>query len=146
MSKCASMVISPTLPRSAPRPSTAGRVTGIEVNPTAVEDAQANARRAGLQSVSFRQADVRQGLASCPKAVGETIVLDPPRTGAGPDVARAVSARRPATIVYVSCDPPTLARDLKAFSAAGYRLESVSAFDMFPDTYHLETVARLLPA
>jgi tRNA/tmRNA/rRNA uracil-C5-methylase (TrmA/RlmC/RlmD family) len=56
---------------------------------------------------------------------------------------RALTARRPERIVYVSCDPPTLGRDLRAFAEAGYAPDAVRAFDMFPDTFHLETVVRL---
>jgi tRNA/tmRNA/rRNA uracil-C5-methylase (TrmA/RlmC/RlmD family) len=89
--------------------------------------------------------DVRGGLAACRPEPDERIVLDPPRTGAGADVVRAVAARRPAAVVYVSCDPPTLGRDLRVFGAEGYRLDSLQAFDMFPDTHHLEAVARLVP-
>jgi tRNA/tmRNA/rRNA uracil-C5-methylase (TrmA/RlmC/RlmD family) len=74
----------------------------------------------------------------------ERIVLDPPRTGAGATVAALVAERRPRAIVYVSCDPPTLGRDLAAFARHGYRPDRVTAFDLFPDTYHLETVVRLV--
>jgi 23S rRNA (uracil1939-C5)-methyltransferase len=123
----------------------AGTVQGIEINATAVEDARHNARRAGLRNVRLAAGEVRQGLASWRPEPGERIVLDPPRTGAGADVVRAVAARRPAVVVYVSCDPPTLGRDLRTFAAEGYRLDTLQAFDMFPDTHHLEAVARLVP-
>jgi tRNA/tmRNA/rRNA uracil-C5-methylase (TrmA/RlmC/RlmD family) len=76
---------------------------------------------------------------------GEHIVLDPPRTGAGPEVVHALAARRPQGIIYVSCHPPTLGRDLRLLSAQGYRLNSLQSFDIFPDTFHLETVAELRP-
>jgi 23S rRNA (uracil1939-C5)-methyltransferase len=123
----------------------AERVRGVEINPTAVEDATHNARRARLDNVRITAGDVRHGLAAWRPEPGERIVLDPPRTGAGADVVRAVAARKPAAVVYVSCDPPTLGRDLRAFGAEGYRLDSLQAFDMFPDTHHLEAVARLVP-
>jgi tRNA/tmRNA/rRNA uracil-C5-methylase (TrmA/RlmC/RlmD family) len=61
-------------------------------------------------------------------------------------VVQAVARRAPRRIVYVSCDPPTLARDLKLFAAAGYGVEALEAFDMFPDTFHLEAVALLVPS
>lgn len=124
----------------------AERVLGVELNPTAVEDATANAEAAGLANVRIRQGDVCAGLAAWRLESGERIVLDPPRTGAGAEVVHAVAARRPASVVYVSCDPPTLGRDLKLFATAGYRPVSVEAFDFFPDTYHLETLVLLLPA
>ena len=73
-------------------------------------------------------------------------MLDPPRTGAGAHVVAAIVARQPEAVVYVSCDPPTLGRDLAAFARAGYRPDRLLAFDLFPDTFHLETVVRLVPA
>jgi 23S rRNA (uracil1939-C5)-methyltransferase len=118
-------------------------VSGIEVNPTAAEDAVYNARRAALTRVRIAQVDVRQGLASRAPAADERIILDPPRTGAEPGVVPAIASRKPAAVVYVSCDPPTLGRDLRLFAGLGYRLDALRAFDMFPDTHHLETVARL---
>jgi 23S rRNA (uracil1939-C5)-methyltransferase len=70
--------------------------------------------------------------------------LDPPRTGAENKDIQGILAARPSQISYVSCDPATLARDLKKLVAAGYKLESIKAFDMFPQTHHVETVVRLL--
>jgi 23S rRNA (uracil1939-C5)-methyltransferase len=119
------------------------RVRAAEVNPIAVEDARWNAERAGLRNVDLFRGDVREALASWPAAAGESVVLDPPRTGAGAQVVRAVAGRRPAVVVYVSCDPPTLARDLKVFEAEGYRPDVMRAFDLFPDTFHVETVVRI---
>jgi tRNA/tmRNA/rRNA uracil-C5-methylase (TrmA/RlmC/RlmD family) len=60
-------------------------------------------------------------------------------------VVRAVAGRKPEAVVYVSCDPPTLGRDLRVFAAEGYRLDRLAGFDMFPDTHHLEAVAVLVP-
>lgn len=117
-----------------------------ELSQAAVIDAQFNARAAGLDAGRIERLDVGAALASWPVEPGERIVLDPPRTGAGRDVVRAVAARRPEVVVYVSCDPPTLGRDLRALDEAGYRLESVEALDLFPDTFHLETVVRLVRA
>jgi 23S rRNA (uracil1939-C5)-methyltransferase len=74
---------------------------------------------------------------------GERILLDPPRTGASRLAVRAIAARQPAAITYVSCDPPTLGRDLSLFAGMGYRLTSLHALDMFPDTFHVESVAQL---
>jgi 23S rRNA (uracil1939-C5)-methyltransferase len=120
-------------------------VRGVELNPLAVEDAATNLETAGL-SARVDVGDVKEALASWSGGDHEHVVLDPPRTGAGPEVVRAVAARRPETVVYVSCDPPTLGRDLVTFREAGYRPAAVEAFDLFPNTFHLETVVRLLPA
>jgi 23S rRNA (uracil1939-C5)-methyltransferase len=122
----------------------AEEVRGLELNPSAVEDARVNAEAARLTHVRIHQGDVRE-MAGWPPRPDERVILDPPRTGAGAEVVRLVSARRPASIVYVSCDPPTLGRDLKLFAAEGYAAASISAFDLFPDTFHLETVVQLLP-
>jgi tRNA/tmRNA/rRNA uracil-C5-methylase (TrmA/RlmC/RlmD family) len=84
-------------------------------------------------------------MARWPARSGERVVLDPPRTGADKDVLEAVAARSPASIVYVSCDPPTLGRDLKRLAALGYGPSAIEAFDLFPDTFHLETVVALRP-
>jgi len=119
-------------------------VLAVEGNPFAADDAEANAREAGLPNVRVRRSDVLSALAACPAEPGERIVLDPPRTGAGRDVVSAIASRDPAVVVYVSCDPPTLGRDLKLFAAAGYRPERIEMFDLFPDTFHLEALARLV--
>lgn len=120
-------------------------VVAVEGEPLAVEDAKANASAAGLSHVQWRCEDVREALQSCPVAPGERVVLDPPRAGAGSEVVAAIAARQPQGIVYVSCDPTTLARDLKTLAERGYDAASLHAFDLFPDTFHLETVAQLLP-
>jgi 23S rRNA (uracil1939-C5)-methyltransferase len=114
-----------------------------EISEAAVEDARVNAEVAGLDPTRIERLDVGAALARWGVEPGERVVLDPPRTGAGPGVVRALVARRPARIVYVSCDPPTLGRDLRELLAAGYRLDALEAFDLFPDTFHLETVASL---
>ena len=121
-------------------------VRAVEGDERAVDDARENARRLGLSGFRMERGDVREVLAVLPREQGEQIVLDPPRAGAGLAVVDLLVARRPRTIVYVSCDPPTLGRDLAHFAKAGYRADALRAFDMFPDTFHLETVVRLVPA
>ena len=123
----------------------AERVLGAELNPFAVEDARANIEANAKTNVRVRQGDVAEALASWPAEAGERVILDPPRTGAGAAVVRAVVERRPECVVYVSCDPPTLGRDLAVFAKHGYSADRVSAFDLFPDTFHVETVVRLTP-
>jgi 23S rRNA (uracil1939-C5)-methyltransferase len=129
---------------SVPLAAGAGDVLGMELNATAVDDAVFNVRRAGLMNLRLRHGDVLEGLSTCPARPGERIVLDPPRSGAGGEVVEAIAARRPEVVVYVSCDPPTLGRDLATFARAGFRPDALRAFDAFPDTFHLETVARLV--
>jgi 23S rRNA (uracil1939-C5)-methyltransferase len=122
----------------------AEEVRGLEISASAVADARGNAEAAGLSHVRIHPGDVRD-MADLPPRPDERVVLDPPRTGAGAEVVRMVAARRPASVVYVSCDPPTLGRDLKAFAAEGYVPISIAGFDMFPDTFHVETVVHLVP-
>ena len=125
---------------------TASEVVIVESSGLAAEDAQANALSAGLGHVRVVTGSVESALERRPAVPGERVVLDPPRSGAGRRVAEAVAARRPEAVVYVSCDPTTLARDLRTLGAAGYRVDSLALFDLFPATMHLETVARLVPA
>jgi 23S rRNA (uracil1939-C5)-methyltransferase len=120
-------------------------VLAAETDESAVEDARANLRDNGIGNVRFERRDVGDALESWPAASGESVVLDPPRAGAGRAVVEAVARRRPRAIVYVSCDPATLARDLALFGGLGYRPSLLRALDLFPDTFHVETVARLVP-
>ncbi len=73
----------------------------------------------------------------------DLVVLDPPRAGAGAAVVKAIAAARPATVIYVSCDAATLARDLRTFGGLGYSPDHIEGFDLFPGTAHVETVVRL---
>ena len=72
-----------------------------------------------------------------------TVVLDPPRSGAGREVVEALVALQPAQLVYVACDPVALARDIGLLRERGYELDALAAFDLFPNTHHVEAVARL---
>ncbi len=120
-----------------------GEVIAVERARRAADDARANAERAGLRAVRVVAEDVARALASLPGEEGERIVLDPPRSGAGTQVVDLVADRLPSAVVYVSCDPPTLGRDLARFAARGYRADEAALFDLFPDTFHMETVVRL---
>jgi len=100
----------------------------------------------GNEAVTVREGAVEDVLADVSDDLDRRVVIvDPPRTGLPPDACARLAAARPPTLVYVSCDPPTLARDLRRFLEAGYRLRSVELFDMFPQTAHLETLAILDP-
>jgi 23S rRNA (uracil1939-C5)-methyltransferase len=71
------------------------------------------------------------------------IVVDPPRTGLGPEITALLAEIAAPALVYVSCDPATLARDLRALADSGYAIESIALADLFPQTFHLETVVQL---
>lgn len=119
---------------------TAGQVVGIESSAAALTDAEANA--AGVDNVRFVRGSVAQSLSRLDP--GATLaVLDPPREGAGAEVVAALVRLGVERIAYVSCDPATLARDVKAMLAANYALREVQPVDMFPQTYHIESVALL---
>jgi len=118
-------------------------VLAVEWARTAAEDARWGARRNGLAQVQVVEGDVATALAGVGAEAGEPILLDPPRTGVGPEVVSLLAGRAAETIVYVSCDPPTLGRDLARFGERGYRPDTVHLFDLFPDTFHVETVVRL---
>jgi 23S rRNA (uracil1939-C5)-methyltransferase len=123
----------------------AGSVVAVEGSRRACAAARANASAARLTNCRFIHGDVQEVLA---RAVDETrpdvIVLDPPRTGLPRGVTLALAASGVPRLVYVSCDPATLARDLKMLAAeGGIRVESVVPIDLFPQTHHVECVARL---
>ena len=121
------------------------RVYGVEVAPAAVADAVRNARANGIENCTFLTGEVRHVLpALIAEGVrAETVVADPPRAGFHPKALSALAALAPARIVYVSCNPSTLARDVGDLVRRGYRLEWVQPVDMFPQTPHIEAVARL---
>jgi 23S rRNA (uracil1939-C5)-methyltransferase len=124
---------------------TATSVLLVESNEMAATDAEENARLASRRARVIR-GTVEGALSGRRPEAGERVILDPPRAGAGRGVVEAIAARRPETIVYVSCEPTTLGRDLKALGRLGYRVDFVRLFDLFPATVHLETVVRLVPS
>lgn len=125
------------------------RVTGVESDPHAVRIGRANLARNGCDNATLRSGRVEDALRDLLRAVAggraqtpDLVVLDPPRIGARaamPLLAQLAAPR----VHYVSCDPSTMARDLRVLLGADYRLLDVTAFDLFPQTYHVETVARL---
>ncbi|MBA3256367.1 MAG: class I SAM-dependent RNA methyltransferase [Pyrinomonadaceae bacterium] len=121
------------------------RVVGVESNPIASRFAQMNLHNAQLRSAKVITARVGEWLngQSLESEAVDLLLLDPPRAGAENSVIRGILAKHPRQVSYVSCDPATLARDLKKLLASGYSLDSVAAFDMFPQTHHVETVVRL---
>lgn len=123
----------------------AREVYGVEVVPAAIEDAEENAKRNQIDNVKFLVGEVEQVL---PKLVRigvrfDVAVLDPPRSGCDKKVLETLANINVKRIVYVSCNPSTLARDLRALVDRGYRVEEVQPIDMFPHTYHVECVALI---
>ncbi len=120
------------------------KVTAVEANARAVEYAQSNLDAAELENVEVANLSVAEWLKHW---LGferpEFLLLDPPRAGAESGVMEGILSVAPQKICYVSCDPATLARDLNKLLTGGYSLDSLVGFDMFPQTHHVETVARL---
>ncbi|MFT4049596.1 MAG: 23S rRNA (uracil(1939)-C(5))-methyltransferase RlmD [Solirubrobacterales bacterium] len=123
----------------------AKHVYGIEIVEPAIEDAKVNANLNGVVDADFYAGDARLVLPELIERVGrpDVAVVDPPRAGLSQKVVRRVMEAGPARIVYVSCNPDTLAPNLKQMTASGYRLRRVRPVDMFPHTPHIETVAVL---
>ena len=123
----------------------AGRAIGAEIVPPAIADARENAARNGITNVEFFCGDAAE-IAAKLEEEGlrpDVITVDPPRKGLAPEVIASVAGMAPERVVYVSCDPATLGRDIKIFSGFGYQAVRAAAVDMFPGTRHVETVCLL---
>ena len=123
----------------------AGRVIGVEIVEQAVEDAKKNAAENGIENAEFLCADAAKA-ADMLKNRGvrpDVVVLDPPRKGCDPKLIDTVAGMEPARVVYVSCDPATLARDIRLFALKGYKTVEATPVDMFPRTAHVECVVRM---
>ena len=123
----------------------AGRAIGAEIVPAAIRDAEENARRNGITNAEFFRGDASE-VAARLEAEGlapDVVTVDPPRKGLAPEVIGSIAAMGPKRVVYVSCDPATLGRDVKRFAGAGYQAERACAVDMFPGTRHVETIVLL---
>ncbi len=125
--------------------SAAGKVIGVEVVEQAVADARENAKRNGIKNAGFFCGDAGAAALSLEQQGirADVAVVDPPRKGLNSDTIEALSRMAPKRIVYVSCDPATLARDVALLKEKGYRLTSVQAADLFPRCAHVETVVCL---
>jgi len=119
------------------------RVTAVEANAVAVGFARRNLQDAGLTNARVIASGVAEWFRGAAAREVEFVLLDPPRAGAESAVIKGIIDLRPVEISYVSCDPATLARDLRKLFAGGYRIESITGFDLFPQTHHVETVVRL---
>ena len=123
----------------------AKKAIGVEIVPQAIEDAKFNAAQNGMENAEFFCMDAGQAakMLADRRTRPDVIVVDPPRKGVSADVIEAIGAMAPQRVVYVSCDPATLARDLKLLTAAGYTPQTAEAFDLFPRCAHVETVVLL---
>lgn len=117
------------------------KITGIELNPSSVQDANQNIVQNHLTTMEIQQGDVGKLLKA--KNTYDAIIVDPPRSGLDKKTRQVLMQIKSPKIIYVSCDPITLARDLNELKEL-YQLEDISLFDMFPNTYHVESVSKLI--
>ena len=123
----------------------AGKLVGVEVQPQAVENARENARRNGIENAEFLCADASEAAGELARRGirPQVVILDPPRKGCGPKLVETVAGMASKRVVYVSCDPATLARDLRQFAELGYGMAEGRPVDMFPGTGHVETIVLI---
>ena len=124
---------------------TAGSVIGVELNPDAVKDAISNAKRNNSKNARFYCADAgdfMQELAENGERF-DVVFMDPPRSGSSKKFIESLAIASPETVVYISCNPETLARDLQMITKKGYKVKKICPVDMFPHTNHIETVCLL---
>ncbi len=115
--------------------------TAVESSAKAVSSGERSST--DLPKLKFQKADVLKFLRTRPEGSFDTVILDPPRSGAAGKVIAQLARLAPRNIIYVACDPVALARDLKSLGEAGYKLKAMRAFDIFPHTHHFETVVAL---
>jgi 23S rRNA (uracil1939-C5)-methyltransferase len=123
----------------------AAKVIGVELNPVSVKDARNNAKHNKVNNITFYQNDATRFMNSMQeeKASADVIFMDPPRAGSTESFMDSAISLKPSRIIYISCNPETLARDLAYFKQKGYRAEKIQPVDMFPFTDHLECVVQL---
>ena len=123
----------------------AREVLSVEMNPEAVKDAKKNARLNGITNMRFICADATQYISDMAEAgeKADIVIMDPPRAGSTVQFMKSVCALSPMKIVYVSCNPETLARDLEYFTRNKYKVRRIQPVDMFPNTGHVETVVLM---
>ena len=121
------------------------RAIGAEIVPAAIQNAKENAERNGMRNVEFFCGDAAETAAMLAEQGlrPDVITVDPPRKGLSPEVIASAAGMKPERIVYVSCDPATLGRDVERFAPYGYQARRAAAVDMFPGTRHVETIVLL---
>ena len=125
----------------------AKKIIGVEIIPEAVEDAKFNAANNNIENAEFICADAKDAAKQLAdkKLKPDVVVVDPPRKGCSEELLRTISNDfSPERLVYVSCDPATLARDISILTNLGYELVEYTPFDLFPRTSHCETVAKFI--
>lgn len=120
-------------------------VIGLEINTPAVWDAEDNARINGISNARFIPGPCEETLPPALKknTYGNLLIVDPPRAGLSRQVLEAIIQNKPDDVIYISCNPATLARDLKQLNQNGYRIDEIKLFDMFPQTAHVECVVLI---
>ena len=131
--------------------SYSGNVIGIELNASAVKDAVYNAKNNGIKNIEFVKADATEWMKEYQGKIKEKsddyiLVMDPPRSGSTEEFITAVNNSGIKDVVYISCNPETLARDLRSFTKKKYSVKKIVPFDMFPWTDHVETICLLTKA
>ncbi len=121
----------------------AKQVTGIEINASAIQNAKKNAELNGVKNVEFLAADVTEMLEGNTASV-DVVVIDPPRAGLSQKACESIIKARPKKVIYVSCNPSSLARDIALLREGGFELKFVQAVDQFCHTYHVETICELI--
>ncbi|MBK7931896.1 MAG: class I SAM-dependent RNA methyltransferase [Acidobacteria bacterium] len=118
-------------------------VIGVEENGEAVRFAKQNKARAAAANVEFKRMRVGDFLKGHELSKTDLVLIDPPRAGAEDHVVELIAKMAPRAISYVSCEPSILARDLRILLDRGYRIDTMTAIDLFPQTHHVETIVRL---
>ena len=118
-------------------------VDGVDSNESAIKEAVYNAKINDIEGCRFIDADINKLGEKVIKSSYVGILLNPPRSGCSKNIIRRIVDANPSVIVYVSCNPATLARDLRALVYSGYKVEEVQPVDMFPQTYHIEAIVKL---
>jgi 23S rRNA (uracil1939-C5)-methyltransferase len=119
------------------------QIIAVESHPKAAADLAVNARASGGANIRVVAETAFDFLRRCAQAESDLVVMDPPRAGVGVATVTLLMGLRPKRLRYVSCNPPTLARDLGFLIQHGYHLDALEMFDLFPQTYHIESLARL---
>jgi 23S rRNA (uracil1939-C5)-methyltransferase len=119
------------------------QVIAVEAHPQAAADLAANARTIPGKKIQTIAGTTFDFLRRCAQMDPDLVVMDPPRAGVGAESLKLLLALRPKRLHYVSCSPPTLARDLGVLLQHGYHLDNLELFDCFPNTFHIESMARL---